>query len=271
MWREKMSNTNRDNRNRLSYKDVMRHRLTKEQLGKIERLRQTMVVDYQGLNDAKRASRDWDMMLRLRKNRDVPIDLYDFVGDDRSKDDKLSIKLWQVSAKKIGLNPNELRYLAKYKAPEQEIKDWLEKHRTDNKDGKPRRYQHSRTVVKYLNKAERKMWRKAEGWSWSFEYGVAWNKKGQPVKPSTQKGRLKVLGKGLHWWIMVEWLSRTHPKIAADVIHGKYQVHHRKPWLLDTAEGNSLINLAFIKSKPDHSYISSTQRKIRKYYKTHKK
>ena len=114
-------------------------------------------------------------------------------------------------------------------------------------------------------------WDKADGWHWSFKYGLAWRKsdgKLSEIKPN-KDGRLMVLGKGLYWWIAMEWLARIAPNTAVAVMRGDFEIHHLKPYLMDRKEGNTLENLRILRAKLEHSYINSAQRKIRKYYREH--
>lgn len=145
---------------------------------------------------------------------------------------------------------------------------WLRTHEHTTSKGKPRCYAHSHAIDKLLTDDELAIWSKADGWHWSFKYGLAWSSQG---KRSTEKPgkdrRLRVNGKGLYWWIMMEWLARTAPYTAVQVMRGNFEIHHLKPYLLDKPKGNALENLRIVRAVPEHSQLNSAQRKIRKYWK----
>lgn len=141
-----------------------------------------------------------------------------------------------VNSKTIGLSPMEVEALLRYNRPHDELA----------------------------------IWSKADGWQWSFKYGLAWTSKGKmsSAKPGKDR-RLRVNTKGLYWWIMMEWLARTAPYTAVQVMRGNFEIHHLKPYLLDKPKGNALPNLRIVRAIPEHSYVSSAQRKIRKWWKDH--
>lgn len=86
------------------------------------------------------------------------------------------------------------------------------------------------------------------------------------AKPGKDR-RLRVNSKGLYWWIMMEWLARTAPYTAVQVLRGNFEIHHLKPYLLDKPKGNALANLRIVRAVPEHSQLNSAQRKIRKCWK----
>ena len=175
-----------------------------------------------------------------------------------------------VSSKTLGLSPMEVEVLLRYNRPHDEVLSWLRTHEQTTSKGKPRRYPHSHAIDKLLTDDELAIWSKADGWQWSFKYGLAWTSKGKmsSAKPGKDR-RLRVNGKGLYWWLMIEWLARTAPYTAVQVMRGNFEIHHLKPYLLDQPKGNALPNLRIVRAIPEHSHLNSTQRKIRKWWKDH--
>lgn len=175
-----------------------------------------------------------------------------------------------VNSKVIGLTPMEVEALLRYNRPHDEVLAWLRTHEQTTSKGKPRRYPHSHAIDHLLTDEELVMWSMAEGWHWSFQYGLAWTRQGKKstAKPGKDR-RLRVNGKGLYWWIMMEWLARTAPYTAVQVLRGRFEIHHVKPYLLDRPKGNALENLRIVRAVPEHSHLNSAQRKIRKWWKDH--
>ncbi|MEE6639294.1 hypothetical protein PS376_07065 [Limosilactobacillus pontis] len=175
-----------------------------------------------------------------------------------------------VNSKTIGLSPMEVEALLRYNRPHDEVLAWLWTHEQTTSKGKPRRYAHSHAIDHLLTDDELATWSKADGWHWSFKYGLAWTSQGKrsTAKPGKDR-RLRVNSKGLYWWIMMEWLARTAPYTAVQVMRGNFEIHHLKPYLLDKPKGNALANLRIVRAVPEHSYVSSAQRKIRKWWKDH--
>lgn len=208
----------------------------------------------------------WDIKLDLAKSREVVINPLDHLTvEERVEPQPLSMHLVRSSV--IGLSPMEVAALEQYNRPHPEALAWLAQH-DDNKDGTPRKYIHSHAIDHLLTNEELATWDKADGWHWSFKYGLAWRKSDGKLNQANpnKSNRLNVLGEGLYWWIAMEWLARIVPNTAVAVMRGNFEIHHLKPYLMDRKEGNTLDNLRIIRAKPEHSYINSAQRKIRKYY-----
>ena len=224
---------------------------------------------YDNAPQAKLDVLSWDIKLDLAKSREIVINPLDHLTvEDRVEPRPLGMHLVRSSV--IGLSPMEVAAIEQYNRPHPEALAWLAQH-SDNKDGTPRKHIHSHAIDHLLTDDELAMWDKADGWHWSFKYGLAWRKsdgKLSEIKPN-KDGRLMVLGKGLYWWIAMEWLARIAPNTAVAVMRGNFEIHHLKPYLMDRPIGNALENLRILRAQPEHSYISSAQRKIRKYYREH--
>lgn len=211
----------------------------------------------------------WDIKLDLAKSREIVVNPLDHLTvEERVEPRPLGIHLVRSSV--IGLSPMEVAAIEQYNRPHPEALAWLAQH-SDNKDGSPRKHIHSHAIDHLLTDDELAKWDKADGWHWSFKYGLAWRKSdGKLSQASPNKSnRLNVLGEGLYWWITMEWLARIAPNTAVAVLRGNFEIHHLKPYLMDRKEGNALENLRILRAQPEHSYISSAQRKIRKYYREH--
>ena len=166
-----------------------------------------------------------------------------------------------VNSKTIGLSPMEVEALLRYNRPHDEVLSWLRTHEQTTSKGKPRRYPHSHAIDKLLTDEELAIWSKAEGWHWSFQYGLAWTRQGKKSRAKPGKDRrLRVNGKGLYWWLMMEWLARTAPYTAVQVMRGNFEIHHLKPYLLEKPKGNVLPNLRIVRAVPEHSHLNSAQR-----------
>jgi hypothetical protein len=172
-----------------------------------------------------------------------------------------------VPAKVLGLSFYESRAMYYYGHPSRTISNWLHTHKQENKNNKPRRYTHSHAIDHLLHDNELEMWNKADGWTWSFAYGKAWNSYGHEVEPTIEKKRLRVNGKTLYWWIMAEWLARCDPNRAVDLIRKKYQIHHLLPGLIDQPCGNVLQALRLVPTS-EHNWLTQAQSKILSWYRT---
>ena len=226
--------------------------------------------DYLNAPKGKREAMDFNIKIGLADSYDAVINVYDFVEDQASVSEKnnLRIKVLLVLAKDIGLEPKEIRAISAWNRAHEEVIEWLNDHSSENKDGSPKRFKHSQALNKLLTDDALKLWRRAEGWTWSCKYGLAWTNEGvlSGAKPSKKDGRIRVLGQGLYWWLMVEWLARVKPQLAVDVIKGKYEIHHIDPTILSTHKGNALENLRVLRQQ-EHSHITSAARKINQWYK----
>ena len=185
-----------------------------------------------------------------------------YLTDDEGAEPSVPIV---VPAKELGLTWYESRALAMYGTPSLEIVRWLDSHKQEYRNGKPFRYKHSHAIDELLNDDERAVWSMAEGWRWSFKYALAWNSRGHEVEPSIENGRLRVNGKTLYWWLMIEWLARYDKQKAVGLLRGEYQVHHLAPRYLDQRRGNCLAALNLV-PKSEHNFMTRAQQKIKKWY-----
>lgn len=170
-----------------------------------------------------------------------------------------------VPAKELGLTWYESRALAMYGTPSLEIMRWLLSHKQEDRNGKPFRYKHSHAIDELLNDDEQAVWSMVEGWQWSFAYARAWDSRGHEVEPSIENGRLRVNGRTLYWWLMVEWLARNDKQKAVGLLRGEYQVHHLEPRRLGQKSGDRLAALNLVPVS-EHNYITRAQQKIKQWY-----
>lgn len=170
-------------------------------------------------------------------------------------------------AKMLGLSFYESRAMCDYGHPSSRIISWLHTHKQENPNNEPRRYKHGHAIDRLLHDDELEMWNKADGWTWSFAYGKAWDSYGHKVQPTIEDNRLRVNGKTLYWWMMAEWLARYDPNRAVDLIRRKYQVHHLMPGLIDQSCGNTLQVLRLVPTS-EHNWLTKAQSKILSWYRT---
>lgn len=216
-------------------------------------------------HDGKRQAIEMELKLEHEQMRyeNALVNVSQYIDEDRPENSAPII----VPAKEIGLSWYQGRALALYGMPSLEIMRWLSSHKQEDRNGKPIKYKHVHAIDDLLTDNELAIWNKADGWQWSFAYARAWNSYGNEVEPLINEGRLRVNGKTLYWWLMLEWLARTDKRKAVGLLRGKYEVHHLLPRLLDQREGNGLAALQLV-PKSEHQLLTSAQQKINQWYRS---